>query len=57
MFKKHLRPGSDAVLHMSRIEFEFRPAELIQTPILIPGELNSIGDKIDQRALLRAQLL
>ena len=44
--------GSDAVLHMSLIEFEFRPtqidfrpAELIQTPILIPGDLNSIGDK------------
>ena len=42
-------------------QFEFRPnqinlAELIQTPILIPGELNSIGDKIDQRALIRAKL-
>ena len=45
-----LRPGSDAVLHMSRIEFEFRPtqinldrrAELIQTPISIPADL--VGD-------------
>ena len=41
------RPGSDAVLHISRIEFELRPtqinlgqAELIQTPIFIPTELN-----------------
>ena len=55
-FKWFLRPGSDAVLHMSQIEFEFRSTQinldrltdLIQTPILIPGELNSIGDKIDQ---------
>ena len=23
-----LRPGSDAVLHMSRIEFEFRPTQI-----------------------------
>ena len=40
-----LRPGSDAVLHMSRIEFEFdRPkllitAGLIQTPNLIQPKL------------------
>ena len=45
-----LRPGSDAVLHMNRIKFEFRPtqinldrrAELIQTPISIPANL--VGD-------------
>ena len=24
----HVRPGSDAVLHMSRIEFEFRPTQI-----------------------------
>ena len=29
-------PGLEAVLHMSRIEFEFRPTELIQTPVFIP---------------------
>ena len=26
--KRDLRPGSDAVLHMSRIEFEFRPTQI-----------------------------
>lgn len=43
-------PGSDAVLHISRIEFELRrtliylgPAELIQTPIFIPSEPKSKG--------------
>ena len=25
--------GTDTILHTSRIEFEFRPAELMQTPI------------------------
>ena len=46
----NVRPGSDAVLHISRIEFELRPtliylglAQLIQTPIFIPSEPNSKG--------------
>ena len=26
--RRALRPGSDAVLHMSRIEFEFRPTQI-----------------------------
>ena len=27
--KDKVKPGSDAVLHMSRIEFQFRPAQII----------------------------
>ena len=31
-------PSLEAVLHMSRIEFEFTRTELIQTPVFIPAD-------------------
>ena len=38
-----LRSRSDEVRHMNRIEF--KPAESIQSPIIIPAERNSRGEK------------
>ena len=40
----NLRPGSDGRPKL------LRPAELIQTPILIPAELNSKGEKYSFRS-------
>ena len=47
--KLSVRPGSDAEFFMSRPRL-FRPAELIQTLILIAAELSSKGEKYSFRS-------
>ena len=44
-----LGPGSDDELIMGRPKL-LRPAEMIQTPILNPAELNSEGEKCSFRS-------